>query len=206
MNQQESQERFPAIDSLIENANKYSSNYYSKNSKAYIDSATAGKFFSTKEKIRLLSYRCYLYNYYINNFDSAHLYADSMTMLLQNRNIDDYKAEFAQTYYANGDVHFRKKEYTEAYAYYYKARKLSDKYFDSCTLGDYSHRIGMILYSQGRFEPAKENFIRAFYEFAACNMDFTKYFRRQECLNNAALSFYKLGKLDSAYLFYNKAI
>lgn len=200
------QEHFPSIDSLIDNANKYSANYYSNNSKKYIDSATAGKTFSTKEKIRLLSYRAYLYNNYIENYDSAQLYVDSMTLLLKQKDIDDYKVEFAHTYFANGDVHFRKKQYTEAYGYYYKARKLSDRYFDSCTMGDYSHRIGMILYQQARYEPAKENFVRAFNELAVCDADFSKYFRRQECLNNAALSFYKMDKLDSAYFFYQQAI
>lgn len=200
------QESLPAIDTLLEIAGKKGTGY-AVNSLKFLDSATAGKKFTIKEKVRLYGYKEYMYNNYANNLDSAQLFADSMLLILQNKNQEKYKEEFANAYFANGDILFRKKMYTESYAFYYKARQISNVYFDSCTLSEYSYRIGLILYRQSRFLESKNNFIQSFNESQACDsLDFTKYFRKQELLNAIALCYLKTGNADSADYYFNRTL
>lgn len=200
------QESLPAIDTLVEMAGKRGTGY-TVNSLKFLDSATAGKKFTVKEKVRLYGYKEYMYNYYANNLDSAQIFADSMLLILQNKDQEKYKEEFANAYFANGDVLFRKKMYTESYAFYYKARQISNVYFDSCTLSEYSYRIGLILYRQSRFLESKNNFIQSFNESQACDsLDFAKYFRKQELLNAIALCYLKTGNTDSADYYFNAAL
>jgi signal transduction histidine kinase len=75
-----------------------------------------------------------------------------------------------------------------------------------CTSSDYSYRIGMVLYKQAKYENAAYFFSQGFSESVDCKQDFAIVFRRQELLNNQALCYTRLEKLDSALIIYRKAL
>ncbi len=193
------------VDSIIENAARFgpaNSNLAIK----YIDSSLGNKKLNVKEQVKVYGHKCRVYLFYLKNPVQAGLYADSMLTLVEANNKEKYPTQYAYANYSKGDVLFRQAKYNEAYTYYYNARSIGKANFNSCTLTEYSYRIGMILYRQSRFSDAAENFQRAYVEATTCNMDFEKYFKMQELLNNTALCFYKLGKADSALIFYDKAL
>lgn len=199
-------ESIPSIDTLIDQASKRGNGNALK-SIQFLDSAIAYKNFSLKEKIRVFGYHSYVYNYYLNNFEKAQLYADSMLIILMKEDMETYPKEFANAYFTNGDLLYRKKKYTEAYAFYYKARQIGNAYYDACTKSEYSYRIGLILYRQLRFTESKNNFIQSFNESQTCDsLDFSKYFRKQELLNAIALCFLKTNLTDSANYYFNEAL
>lgn len=194
------------IDSLI---NKISSGQpaLGTNYLSYLDSATAGKKLSIKDKIRILEYKAGVYNFHIKKRDSAEFYADSMLTILKGLSPKDYPEEFTKAYLTNGDAHFSNQKYNEAYTFYYKARQNSSIKIDSCARKEYSYRVAMILYKQEKYMEAKDNFLQALRESQGCNdTRFIKYFREQELLNNIALSFFKAGHTDSALHYYYKAL
>jgi two-component system, OmpR family, sensor histidine kinase VicK len=196
----------PSIDSIIDVASKKGTGY-TVNSLYFLDSSLAGKKLNFQEKIKLFTYRSYIYNYYVVNYDSAEIYADSMLFLLKNKDVDKYTEEFTNAYFTKGDVFYLQKNYSESYAYYYKARQLGIKYVNYCTRKEYNHRIAVILYNQFKFEEAKNFFIEAFNNATICELnDFQSYVRQQGLLNNIGLSYLKLNKLDSAEFYFNKAI
>lgn len=199
-------EPFPKVDSIIDLASKRGTGY-AVNSVAFVDSALANKKLNIKEQIRVWSYKAYVYNYYVGNVDSAKIYADSMTNILKNESQKKYAPEFTSTYFVNGDVLYRKKKYSEAYTYYYKARQLGYEWLDACVKKEYSCRVGLILYRQTRFSESKNYFIESYNHGKSCTIgDFNSYFRNQEILNNTALCYLKIAQYDSALYYFNAAL
>lgn len=172
----------------------------------FLDSALAGKKLKIQEQARVLAYKSDIYNNQLRQFDKAMIYADSLILLVNNTDPEKYKTEHALANYSKGDVLFNLKEYSKAYEYYYKARLIGKTSLDSCTLSEYSFRLALILYRQGRFSEAAETFEKTFIESASCTFDFPRYFRQQQVLNNVGLSFYKAGNNDSALYYYNLAL
>ncbi len=172
----------------------------------FLDSALDGKKLNIKEKVRVYAYKTDIYNNQLRQYDNANIYADSLLLLIEGLNQEKYKTEFALANYSKGDVLFNQKKYSDAYSFYYKARLAGKTSLDPCSLSEYSFRLALILYRQGRFSEAAERFERTFAESASCNFDFPRYFRQQQVLNNVGLSYFKAGNNDSALYYYNKAV
>jgi signal transduction histidine kinase len=198
-------DRSPQVDSILEKASHFGRDS-ALQAIAYVDSALAGKKLTVPEKVKYLGSKCQVYLFYVNDTANAAIYADSMIAFAEANNPERYPTQYAYAFYSKGDVLFRKARYSDAYTYYYKARLIAKTSFNSCTMGEYTYRIAMILYKQARYKEAAENFQRGFTETGTCVMDFGKYFRMQEELNNIALCFYKAGNNDSSLHYYDKAI
>ncbi|MEI8279623.1 MAG: tetratricopeptide repeat-containing sensor histidine kinase [Bacteroidota bacterium] len=96
--------------------------------------------------------------------------------------------------------------YSDAYDYYYKAKKAATDKFEACEMGDYNYRLGMVLYKQEKYAEAANYFKECYDQTSTCgDQYFNVFYRKQEVLNNTALSFFKNGHLDSALEYYNKA-
>lgn len=173
---------------------------------SYIDSATTNKNLTLQDKIRILSFKSFLYDKYLNNTEMSIIYADSMHTLLIDKNQQDYLPEFISAYYTKGDILFRQNKFGEAYPYYYQAKRLGSVYLDSCALGEYSYRIARVLYTQERYKSSKNNFLEALPRWKACTMDFGRYYRIQEIMNNIGLCYNKLANNDSALYYYKFAL
>lgn len=157
-------------------------------------------------------FRYYSYHYYINyrekkNSKKAMLYADSMVWAIEHTHDErTYAKQYGEASFAKGDAFFINNKFPEAYQYYYKGKLIGKNYVDSCTLGDYSYRMGMIMYKQQHFKLAAKHFKQSFIETNSCKNNFVSYYRNQELLDNAALSYDKAGMRDSAELYFQKAL
>lgn len=198
-------ERLPAIDTIIDKAGKISF-LGGEPALKFIDSATYNKKFSTKEKIRLFGYLSYLYSKYLHNIEKSALYSDSMFYLLNNKNIDDYSYEYSYSYFTRGDVLFDQRKFGEAYSYYYKGKQVGVAFYDSATLGEYSYRLGHVLYLQGKFNEAKLSFMQALELWKTATLTFGKYYATQEIISNIGLCYYKANQPDSSLFYFKKAL
>ncbi len=172
----------------------------------FVDSSLSGKDLSFKEKVDVLTYKCEVIDNQLHDHAAASVFADSVLRLIEKAGIDRYKTEYALANYGKGDILFNEKKYDEAYAYYYKARSIGKTTLDSCTLSEYNFRLALILYRQSRFQEAADIFQRSYEQTQTCEQNFFYYYRTQQILDNIGLSYYKSGKLDSALIFYQKAL
>jgi signal transduction histidine kinase len=159
---------------------------------------------------QVYNYYFFIYNYNLhikNDKNTALLYADSMLNIFDTPEKKlKFTNEYGQAHLSKGDVLFDLRRYNEAYGYFYSGKVIANNNLDDCTLGDYSYRMGMILYKQERYGRAARFFKKSFDETAACDGSFNYFYRRQELLNNTGLSYSKKLMNDSAMYFYNKAL
>ena len=141
------------------------------------------------------------------NYNKALLYADSMLKVIQNSgNIKIYGKQLGIAYFSKGDIYFDTNHYPEAYQNYYLGKVTGKNNFDNCTLSDYSYRMGMIMYKQAHFSIAASYFKQSFAEGAPCVANFVTFYRNQELLDNAAISYSKAGLADSARIYFEKTL
>lgn len=159
------------------------------------------------------------YNYYSANCGYYHtntgarndkmvlLYADSMLWVIHNNSgVKNYDKMDALANISKGDALYDLKEYNQAYQFYYLGKVAAEKSFDACTYSEFSYRLGMAMYKQANFTDAAVHFKKGFEEAGACPELFSVFYRRQELLNNTALSYKKSSSNDSALAYYNKAL
>jgi signal transduction histidine kinase len=156
--------------------------------------------------IKIYSDLCYYHFTIKHDLPKGLLYTDSMLMAVENAGPEHFSKQFALGYYSKGDILFALGRYDEAYKNYYAAKKIMDASKDRCSNGDYSYRIGMVLYKQGRFAEAGQFFRAGFEETLQCPQNYDVIYREQESLNNVALCYSKLNKTDSSLVFYQKAL
>lgn len=158
-------------------------------------------------RFKYYGYSCAYYHIYKNDNKTAMVYADSLLLLVHNHpELKEYDKLDALANISKGDILFATKEYNAAYQYYYLGKVAAEKSLDPCTYSEYSYRLGMVMYKKTSYTDAAFYFKKAFTETDACKEDFSGFYRRQELLNNTALSYKKSGLSDSALAYYNKAL
>jgi signal transduction histidine kinase len=195
-----------SIHFLIDKAAATSANGNTQAPLRYLDSALQGKKLTIEQKVVVYGFKSDIYNNQLHQYETAMLFADSMLRMIEKAGPSKYKTEYAIANYNKGDILFNEKNYNDAYSYYYQARMVGKTTLDSCTLGEYSFRLALVLYRQSRFEEAARIFQQSFKESGSCVQDFGKYYRLQQVLNNIGLSYYKAGNNDSALIYYNKGL
>jgi signal transduction histidine kinase len=188
------------IDYLLSNENRYSFDGL-----IYLDSALQSYTLSTRELIRVYAYKSAVLSIVQNDYDAAQLYTDSMLHLLEHKSEKKYAYEYSLTYYAIGDIHYKKNNFSQANYYYFKAADIFP-YTDPCKKAFYSYRIGMLLYKQENYEASKTYFNNALQEIKCCKPSFNIYYKTQEIISNIGLCNYKLNLYDSAIYYYKKAL
>lgn len=193
---------------VVDTANKmYDAGHYEK-AVRYLDSA-----FHQSTNLgfkQVYNYYFFVYNYAShikNDRNTALLYADSMLNIFDTPEKKlKFTSEYGQAHLSKGDVLFDMHRYNEAYSYFYSGKVIANNNLDDCTLGDYSYRMGMILYKQEHYGRAARFFKKSFDETASCDGNFNYFYRRQELLNNTGLSYSKKQVNDSAMYFYKQAL
>jgi tetratricopeptide (TPR) repeat protein len=193
------------IDSLV-NAFNWNPKDEPDTTVHYLNKLLASNDISTLARFKIYSHFCGYYYLKKVDLSKSLLYADSMISVIEASDPIVYSSELAQGYYSKGDVLFALGKYEESFDNYHYAKKVMSFKKDNCTSSDYSYRIGMVLYKQGKYLNASYFFNQGFEESADCKQDFVIIFRRQELLNNQALCYSKLDQPDSALLMYNKAL
>lgn len=149
------------------------------------------------------NYGCGYYHTKKRDELTALKYADSMLLACEKANPRTDEAEIAIANLSEGDILFALKRYNEACEYYYNGKVAAQKSGDQYTLSEYSYRLGMAMYKKEKFTTAARYFKEAFEQGGHRENSFSDFYRRQEVLNNAALSFLQAGQADSAIRYSN---
>lgn len=150
------------------------------------------------------------YTFYEKNTKKAKKYLDSMFLVLEDRSLK-YPLEYANTLFAKGDLDMADKQYTQAYASYFRGSQFVQEHLDSCEYGRFSSKLALVKYKQGRYMQAVTHLKQALSEYSHCrpggNKDFNNRFLfPQSDLNTIALCFERSDQIDSAIYYYKKAI
>lgn len=159
---------------------------------------------------RRLNYYYLRYYYYFlvkNDDKSAMLCVDSTLNLFDNQDKKRmYLIYYVKAVFNKGDILFKENKFNEAYKFYYQGKRLADKGLNNCALGDFSYRMGMIMYKQGHFSQGAVNFKNSLKETAECGLNSTVFWKMQEMFDNTGLCYSKLDMLDSALAYYKKGL
>lgn len=132
---------------------------------------------------------------------------DSIFFLLSTEDLKKkYKREYSTALFQKGDLLFDIKRYNDAYQFYYRGKIIAQTVMDPCAVSEYSYRLGMVSYKQGKYSEAVSNFKQCFEDVGYCTVDFRNFASRQELLANIALSYSKYNMTDSSLFYNNKAL
>ncbi|MBE9465090.1 ATP-binding protein [Dyadobacter subterraneus] len=132
---------------------------------------------------------------------------DSIFLILSTEDLKKrYKREYSTALFQKGDLLFDIKHYNDAYQFYYRGKAIAQTIMDPCAVSEYSYRLGMVSYKQGKFSEAVSNFKQCFEDVGYCTADFKNFASRQELLANIALSYSKYNMTDSSLFYSNKAL
>lgn len=178
----------------------------------YIDSAFATlKYPTVNDRFRYYSFKYVYYQQVIKDYDKALLYADSM-LAMANKSVTprQYSMNYAEANFARGDSFFELKQFSEAYQSYYQGYLTGKNYLNIAALADYTYRMGMIMYKKGRYKLAanyfKDSYHHSVTESHTINRGFPGFYRRQELLDNIALSYKHNNEPDSALNYFNATL
>jgi len=174
----------------------------------YLDSATSHyNDLDLPQKFEYYSFNCNYYFHIKKDNVLSMPYADSILALFNTPEKKlKYISRYGQAFFFKGDVLFQENKYTEAYRYFYQGKLIANKDVNDCTLGDYSYRMGMIMYKQEHYKLAAQNFKIGARESTSCELNFRSFYRRQELLNNTGLSYSKIDETDSALVYFKRAL
>ncbi|MBS1525926.1 MAG: HAMP domain-containing histidine kinase [Bacteroidetes bacterium] len=141
------------------------------------------------------------------DFKQAMLYADSMLMMAgKSVTKEQYVSNFAEGNYAKGDTYFSLKQYNDAYQCYFQGYLVARNYLHKASLADYTYRMGMIMYKQDHYKLAASYFKESLQQSAEMKDDFPEFYRKQELMDNIAISYKHNGDLDSAITYFDKTL
>jgi len=156
-------------------------------------------------------YRKYLWKrgyYYDKDYSKSLIYCDSMLYVLKDvADNKKYTKSYVNALLNKGDVLVAQKRLTEAFEFYYKAKKIGETTHDTAFLADYYNQLGMICYRQEKYAEAAKYFKLATQLRQICGLqDFGAFSFIQENLDNTALSYDRGGNYDSAEVYFRKAL
>lgn len=199
-------------DDILESQLKFSYNSYRNGNRRFAIVYMDSVFNVFRSKIsgndRFKVYQFMYDSYYgLSEPEMVGLYADSMLMLFDNNTIDKdhYKTEYIKANFSKADWLYDIGKYQDAYKYYYTAKQQAQKDGDSCLLGYYNHKLGLVFYSSSKYRSAIRNFEEALRLLNTCN-DFGSFYRQQEINDNIGLCYSNLNRPDSALLYYNRSL
>jgi two-component system sensor histidine kinase VicK len=163
------------------------------------------------DRFRFYAFHYVHYQKLKHDYETALIYADSMVMTAKSSVTQkQYAMNYAEANFAQGDSYFELKQYTDAYQSYYQGYLTGKNYLNMAALGDYTYRMGMIMYKKGHYKLAanyfKDSYAQNKAENYTINKDFVSFYRRQELLDNAGLSYRHNGENDSAIVYFDKAL
>lgn len=206
--QQSDIDRRPTVlDSLIERANSLKEVDNFAGASAYIDSVYA-LIQGPTVKDRFAYYHFY-YDMYYDMHDTARVlqYTDSMIWLLESTNSQQVLSEeYAIANYTKADRLFEQNNFTEAFRYYHISKEIAKANNDSCILGYFNYKLGMVLYRGEQYSKSIRYFMEAFDGLNSCGDWLPYFYRMQELDGNIGLCYNKLGKYDSALIHFNAAL
>lgn len=166
-----------------------------------------------KYRDRSILDKCYVWCLYADSYgrigedEKALTYTDSVIELINNNPANNFARDnYLWAYYYKADYALRGRRYDDAYSNYYKALSFAEKYHDSCAIGYYYLRMGIILFQVEQYRDANNYFRYSFDFCGACEETFGYFFRKQQLLNDIGLCYERTKQYDSAIYYYEKGI
>ena len=163
------------------------------------------------DKFKLYEFHYVYQQKFKGNSRQALVFADSMlSIALQSISKQQYVANFAEANYAKGDAYFSLEQYNEAYQCYFQGYLIGKNYLNKVSLSDYTYRMGMIMYKQAHYKEAVQYFKDSYAQNILIKENdkngFPAFYRRQELLDNIAISYRHCENIDSAIAYFDKAL
>jgi len=174
----------------------------------YLDSAFSKiKKPAVNDRFRFYGFHYVLWQKAKNDYKRAFVYADSMMMMAkESQGRIQYVSNVAEANYAKGDTYFSLKQYNDAYQCYFQGYVLGKHSLNQRTLADYTYRMGMIMYKQDHYKLAANYFQESYKQSLLIPDDFPQFCRKQELLDNIAISLKHTGDIDSSIFYFNRAL
>jgi len=201
-------DHIPYVDSIREKANRMVDNGDYKQAMTFFDSAyqvipNPG----IGDEIRKYSFRGQNYYVKLEDYNTAIANLDSIFLILNSKDLkNEYKRDYSTALFQKGDLLFKQNKYSEAYRHYYSGKLIAETILDLCAISEFTYRLGMVSYKQGKYQVAASNFKQCFNDVDYCVKDFRIYAFQQELLANISLSYSKCGMIDSSIIYSNKAL
>lgn len=155
-------------------------------------------------------YRYKMDYYWLSQNDRFHtrLYADSILRVLSGKtDRPGYAVEYGRALMYVGDICRDEGKLDNAVSLYYEGKTFIQRTSDTCAMGEYSLRMAMVYYRQGKYHLAIPYFREMFAELSACNAKpFYRFCYRQGQLDNIGLCFDHQDQKDSAMYYYDSAM
>jgi len=195
---------------------KNTSHYFDFNQPArgiyYLDSAyTHIKKPNLNDRFRYFGFHYVYQKNTKGNYKLALTFADSMLSIAQqSASKQQYVSNFAEANYAKGDAYFNLNQFNDSYQCYFQGYLIARNYLNKRSLADYTYRMGMIMYKQARYKQAAQYFKDSYAQSLQVpddgKDDFPAFYRKQELLDNIAISYKHCGKIDSAVFYFDKTL
>jgi signal transduction histidine kinase len=144
------------------------------------------------------------------DYARASHYADSIQhMIIEGNSEKKYQKEFAKAYFFQGDISKAKKNYDEAFNFYFQGKVLVEKSGDSCAMYQYFNKIGNIYFDQHKYKEAGQYYMKTseYLEHCGEEANFNELFvERQGNLCNVGICYMGRNMPDSALYYYNAAL
>ncbi|MBC9930526.1 tetratricopeptide repeat-containing sensor histidine kinase [Chitinophaga qingshengii] len=136
------------------------------------------------------------------------LYADSILRVLSGKtNRPGYAVEYGKALMYLGEIYSEEGKLDNALSLYYEGRTFIAEAKDTCARGEYSARLAMVYYRQGKYKLAIPHFKDAFSAMGNCTENaFYRFCYQQAELDNIALAFDRMDQMDSALFYYDSAL
>jgi len=98
-------------------------------------------------------------------------------------------------------------KYDDAFSSYYMAREMIEQQKDTCTFVEVTNRLAGVGFSLKKYREAAELYKQAYKDLQHCTKDlFSQLGGQQASLDNVGVSYFRAGQLDSAFVYFNKAL
>ena len=114
--------------------------------------------------------------------------------------------DYAEANFASGDAYFSLNQYSDAYRCYYQGYYIGKNQLNNEILAEYTYRMGMIMFKQSHYIDAAGYFKTSYKQSWAYPDDFRSFYQRQELLDNIGESYKNAGLIESASLYFKKAL
>ncbi len=140
----------------------------------------------------------------------TYLYLDSAIDLIKNRLHNNERRAIQYALMLRSKAYCLKtvRNYNEALHYYLKASQVIAAHVkDSCSVEAHETYLADIMFAQGKYLPAAENYLAENAKVIRCGeKTFLRFYIIQKNLCNVGLCFFNMGAYDSAYIYYNQSL
>ena len=156
----------------------------------------------------LYYYQMSFWHSYLKINERAIVYTDSMLWVFQKHMTDpEYADLYLRTLLSRGDVLVKLGKYDDAFSSYYMAREMIEQQKDTCTFVEVTNRLAGVGFSLKKYREAAELYKQAYKDLQHCTKDlFSQLGGQQASLDNVGVSYFRAGQLDSAFVYFNKAL